>query len=173
MGLIILERHEFISSVAADVSLSPSPLLLQLRLCESRCDDALELVGNQRCATDQEAINIRLRCQFIAIGTFDRASVNDTRGCSYLSAYLGCQPSANLQVHLLCLLRCGSLASSNGPNWFVRLSERARESENENLSLACIVHTITTLLQSEMLAGTKQSIISTPQRSTDLLRAYQ
>merc|ERR1719234_1732293 len=73
----------------------------------------------QRCPSNKTAINVRTGCKLSAVAGTHRATIQDSGGLSHSRGHIGRQPTSQCQVHLLSLLRSGSLAGANRPNWLI------------------------------------------------------
>lgn len=73
----------------------------------------------QGSTADQEAINVLLLAQVVAILLAHAATIDDARLLGHLGRDLVCQPVPDLRVHLLRLLRRGHFARANGPDGLV------------------------------------------------------
>lgn len=85
----------------------------------SAVDDVEEL-RLQRSASNQEAVDVGLRVQLIAVGCGRGTTVDDPGVISYAGRHLIFEPCSDLPVGLLSLLGGGSDASANSPNRLVR-----------------------------------------------------
>lgn len=74
----------------------------------------------QRGTANKESINVLLLGQLVAVLLADTATVDDACRLGSLLADLLGQPLADSSVNLLCLLRRGHLARTNGPDGLVR-----------------------------------------------------
>lgn len=73
----------------------------------------------KRSSSNQEAINVWLLAQILAVLLTDTATVDDSGLLSGLRADLGLQPVSNSSVDFLCLLSRSNFSSANSPNWLV------------------------------------------------------
>ena len=77
-------------------------------------DDLLEL-GEHGGAADEEAVDVGLANQLLAVSGLDRATVENSRLASVLRRDVLGEPFADLSVRLLSLLLRRDLASSDSP----------------------------------------------------------
>ena len=81
-------------------------------------DDGEEL-GLEGGASDEEAVNVLLLGQLLAVGAGDRATVDDAGGLGHGGGDILDEPLPQGGVDLLGLLRGGGLAGADGPHWLV------------------------------------------------------
>jgi hypothetical protein len=77
--------------------------------------DDVDKRGLQASTADQEAIDVGLLGQLIAVLLRHAAAVQDARLLRSLGGHLLLEPLTDRLVDLLCLLRGRDLASANGP----------------------------------------------------------
>jgi len=85
----------------------------------SSVDDGDELLSNERSATDEETINVRLGSKLVSGGRSNRATIDHTDAVGNLSRHVLTEPVTSPDVGFLSLIGSGSLASTDSPNRLV------------------------------------------------------
>lgn len=88
-------------------------------VCLLEAVDDIHEGGLQAGATNQEAVNVGLLAQLLAVLLADTATVQDARLVRSLVTNALLEPLADGSVDVLCLLSCGDLASADGPDGLV------------------------------------------------------
>merc|ERR1712151_525770 len=82
-------------------------------------DNGGESTTLQGCTADKEAVDVRLQAKLLAVLVVHRAPVLDAHRVADLLGNVVLQPLAQVGMDLLCLIRCGDLASADCPNWLI------------------------------------------------------
>ena len=82
-------------------------------------DDALEVSHLEGSATDEATVNVNLREELLGVAGLAATTVEDRHVLSSFSTELLSDGCADEGMHVLSLVSCSSLASTDSPNGFV------------------------------------------------------
>mmetsp|Transcript_21021 Transcript_21021/g.48024 ORF Transcript_21021/g.48024 Transcript_21021/m.48024 type:complete len:324 (-) Transcript_21021:122-1093(-) len=117
----------------------PPPMCLphssRSKLCLHGVDDGGEGIALERCAANQEAVDVWLLAELRTVFVIHGATVLDAHGVAHLLGDVVLEPLPEVGVNLFGLIRRGHLAGADGPDGLVgkddllpvRLGERRRE----------------------------------------------